>query len=140
MGEVSEAAMTKRKKKGRPSLLDLQKRSLKKQQKQQQHRPPNPNSSNSNVPPPQHDYDDDDERKDKKRKLLVGLNSHLHHHHHPTLFPNSADPDANHKRRRGSDETPVSFAIYRFNCSIGFALSLLRFVGGVFLECLSFLG
>ncbi|XP_027354384.1 uncharacterized protein LOC113864634 isoform X2 [Abrus precatorius] len=95
MGEVSET-MTKRKKKGRPSLLDLQKRSLKKQQ--QKHRQnPNLTNSYSNVD------DDDDERKQKKHKLLVGLNSHLHH---PTLSPFNSDPDAAHKRRKiGSDET-----------------------------------
>ncbi|KAK7351811.1 hypothetical protein VNO77_11522 [Canavalia gladiata] len=101
MGEVSET-MTKRKKKGRPSLLDLQKRSLKKQQRQN----PNLTNSHSNVD------DDDDERKEKKHKLLVGLNSHLNH---PTLLPfNSspdADPEAALKRRKidphphGSDET-----------------------------------
>nr|KYP47790.1 Bromodomain and PHD finger-containing protein 3 [Cajanus cajan] len=91
MGEVSET-MTKRKKKGRPSLLDLQKRSLRKQQRQ------NPNSQpNTNV---DHDHDhddDDDERKEKKHKLLVGLNSHLHH---PTLLPNFHPFNSDPKRRR----------------------------------------
>ncbi|TKY75332.1 Bromodomain and PHD finger-containing protein 3 [Spatholobus suberectus] len=96
MGEVSET-MTKRKKKGRPSLLDLQKRSLKKEQQKQQQQQ-NPNSHSNNVVP--HD-DDDDERKEKKHKLLVGLNSHLRH---PTLLPNSqpfnSDPEAAVKRRK----------------------------------------
>ncbi|QCE16764.1 uncharacterized protein LOC114164185 [Vigna unguiculata] len=102
MGEVSET-MTKKKKKGRPSLLDLQKRSLKKEQQQNHHhnhRQNNPNSTNShskntNVAAT-HD-DDDDERKEKKHKLLVGLNSHLQH---PTLFPNSQPVNSDPKRRK----------------------------------------
>ncbi|KAL2346174.1 hypothetical protein Fmac_000174 [Flemingia macrophylla] len=93
MGEVSET-VTKRKKKGRPSLLDLQKRSLRKEQRQ------NPNShpanANANVNAANVD-DDDDERKEKKHKLLVGLNSHLHH---PTLLPNSQPFNSDPKRRR----------------------------------------
>lgn len=101
MGEVSET-MTKRKKKGRPSLLDLQKRSLKKQQQQHQNHSnsTNSHSNNKNNVVAHHD-DDEDERKEKKHKLLVGLNSHLHH---PTLFPNSppfnSDPHAALKRRK----------------------------------------
>uniref|UniRef100_A0A0R0K2A6 Bromo domain-containing protein n=1 Tax=Glycine max TaxID=3847 RepID=A0A0R0K2A6_SOYBN len=90
MGEVSESTMTKRKKKGRPSLLDLQKRSLKKEQ--QNHHQQRHNSTNV-VP---HD-DDEDERKEKKHKLLVGLNSHLHH---PTLLPNSQPFNSDPKRRK----------------------------------------
>ncbi|XP_057730936.1 uncharacterized protein LOC130946277 isoform X1 [Arachis stenosperma] len=120
MGEVSET-MTKKKKKGRPSLLDLQKRSLKKQQQQQQQQQQqnqrhavSRNAKNGTIVD-----DDDDERKQKKHKLLVGLNPHLQHHsHHATaaLSPSnslpSGDPDdaATRKRRRidasfhGSDE------------------------------------
>ncbi|KAL4300444.1 hypothetical protein AHAS_Ahas17G0201500 [Arachis hypogaea] len=120
MGEVSET-MTKKKKKGRPSLLDLQKRSLKKQQQQQQQQQQqnqrhavSRNAKNGTIVD-----DDDDERKQKKHKLLVGLNPHLQHHsHHATaaLSPSnslpSVDPDdaATRKRRRidasfhGSDE------------------------------------
>ncbi|KAI9073395.1 hypothetical protein K1719_044628 [Acacia pycnantha] len=86
MGEVSET-MTKRKKKGRPSLLDLQKRTLKKQQQhqQQQLQLQNPKLINShsdlNRRPTRRNSvhaaeegiadDDDDERKQKKHKLLV---------------------------------------------------------------------
>ncbi|KAI9113206.1 hypothetical protein K1719_015731 [Acacia pycnantha] len=104
MGEVSET-MTKRKKKGRPSLLDLQKRTLKKQQQhqQQQLQLQNPKLINShsdlNRRPTRRNSvhaaeegiadDDDDERKQKKHKLLVGLNSH---HHHSTLSRFSSDP------------------------------------------------
>ncbi|XP_061372797.1 uncharacterized protein LOC133315232 [Gastrolobium bilobum] len=100
MGEVSET-MTKKKKKGRPSLLDLQKRSLKKQQQhhQQQQQQQNPNLINS-YPHAVPQDDDEDERKEKKHKLLVGLNSHLRHH--PTLSPFNSfphgDPDATNKR------------------------------------------
>lgn len=116
MGEVSET-MTKRKKKGRPSLLDLQKRSLKKQQQQQQqrqhHHLNSTNSLYSNANKNGVVEDDDDERKEKKHKLLVGLNSHLHHHRAALSPSNSAphgDPDAARKRRKidaslhGSDE------------------------------------
>ena len=101
--------MTKKKKKGRPSLLDLQKRAIKQQQLQQQqhHRnnhddprsgPQNPNSPNSGTrskrrnPNPNgvsssgspwikdDDEEDDDERREKKHRLLHGLNSHSHRH------------------------------------------------------------
>ncbi|KAF3446905.1 hypothetical protein FNV43_RR12085 [Rhamnella rubrinervis] len=122
MGEVSETAMTmmteKKKKKGRPSLLDLQMRSLKEQQLQ---RRTNPNSLNltSNLgsrsarrkpnldaASPAQDWiagDDDDERKEKKHKLLLGFNSNPNSHY-PTLplnslsfntVPNGSDSNAN---------------------------------------------
>ncbi|KAG5030496.1 hypothetical protein JHK85_014478 [Glycine max] len=117
MGEVSESTTTKRKKKGRPSLLDLQKRSLKKEQQNhhQQRQSNNSNSANShnnknktnkNAVP--HD-DDEDERKEKKHKLLVGLNSHLQN---PTLFPNSqpfnSDPN---KRRKTIDPLQTDWKV-----------------------------
>ena len=129
MGEVSET-MTKKKKKGRPSLLDLQKRSLKEQQQQQVHREENLNSINTRRNPvPEQGIaadDDEDERKQKKHKLLVGLDSH---HQSRTLAPNSLsfnsipygvdsnenvdDPEASQKRRKinvaypGSEETVI---------------------------------
>lgn len=132
MGEVSET-MTKRKKKGRPSLLDLQKRSLKKQ-KQQQQQPQNSNLTNSYSNAVHHDDEDDDERREKKLKLLVGLNSHLQNQH-STLFPNSfpsnsipdSDPEIAHKRRKidpnhhGSEQT--------VSISITFSLSLFYYCG-----------
>ncbi|KAF8112393.1 hypothetical protein N665_0064s0026 [Sinapis alba] len=120
MGEVAET-MTKKKKKGRPSLLDLQKRAIKQQQLQQQHnnhddhrsgsknpnspnsgtrskrRNPNPNGVSSSDSPLSEE--DDDERREKKHKLLYGLNSHSNRH-----SPNS--------QSRGSDlnldESPVN--------------------------------
>ncbi|KAL1190037.1 Histone acetyltransferase GCN5 [Cardamine amara subsp. amara] len=85
MGEVADNSntLTKKKKKGRPSLLDLQKRALKQQQllHEQDLRSTNPNSAgrsnlirrNSNL---DQASDDDDERRDKKHRLLHGLNSH----------------------------------------------------------------
>ncbi|XP_050212848.1 uncharacterized protein LOC126664488 [Mercurialis annua] len=82
--EAGEMATKKRKKKGRPSLLDLQKRSLKLQQQQQQIPDfKNPNSlnvsstvrSNRRIPNSLNDFDDDDERAQKKHKLLLGLNN-----------------------------------------------------------------
>ncbi|CAL1355327.1 unnamed protein product [Linum trigynum] len=105
MGKAAATAETmtkKRKKKGRPSLLDLQKRALK-QELQQQLQQKNPPPKNRNQNParqnpnsllnsrrsarrnPQSggeddygdgdDDEDDDERKEKKHKLLLGLNS-----------------------------------------------------------------
>ncbi|KAM0846533.1 hypothetical protein ACQ4PT_055625 [Festuca glaucescens] len=71
----------KRKKKGRPSLLDIQKRTLRlqklqeeeeesKARKQQQRRP----STRRNPAPDDGDSDDDDDhRRDKKLRLVVGL-------------------------------------------------------------------
>ncbi|XP_013587603.1 PREDICTED: bromodomain-containing protein 9-like [Brassica oleracea var. oleracea] len=107
MGEVADT-MTKKKKKGRPSLLDLQKRAIKQQQLQQQHhrnnhddprsasqnpnspnsgtrskrRNPNPNGVSSSDAPwiKDDDEEDDDERREKKHRLLHGLNSHYHRH------------------------------------------------------------
>lgn len=122
MGEVSESTTTKRKKKGRPSLLDLQKRSLKKEQQNhhQQRQSNNSNSANShnnknktnkNAVP--HD-DDEDERKEKKHKLLVGLNSHLQN---PTLFPNSQpfNSDPNKRRKTIDPLQTVRFIVTIFN-------------------------
>ena len=108
MGKVAEM---KKKKKGRPSLLDLQKRSLKEQEQRQQ--PQNPNSKNPNFPNPNFDStarrstrrgakqdeispapywidgvgDDDDERKEKKLKLLRRLSPT--HPQNPGSLPNS---------------------------------------------------
>ncbi|KAK8623223.1 hypothetical protein V6N13_118111 [Hibiscus sabdariffa] len=109
---AAEATMTtKKKKKGRPSLLELQKRSLKQQQQlqhQNQSVPPRktPNPVNPNSPlnsarrnpnldggPSVSDSiaggDDDDERQQKKHKLLLGLNSSFNHQHYP--FPSTPD-------------------------------------------------
>ena len=113
-GELAAETMTRKKKKGRPSLLELQKRSLKEQQQQHQslqQKTPNlinPNSSISSnrrstrrIPnlegdSPVPDWifggdDDDDERQQKKHKLLLGLNSSRNHQHYPIPSgPNSA--------------------------------------------------
>lgn len=105
MGKVAEM---KKKKKGRPSLLDLQKRSLKEQEQQ----PQNPNSKNPNFPNPNSNStrrstrrsakqdeisqetdwldgvgDDDDERKEKKLKLLRRLSPS--NPQNPGSLPNS---------------------------------------------------
>ncbi|KAG5390677.1 hypothetical protein IGI04_032218 [Brassica rapa subsp. trilocularis] len=119
MGEVAET-MTKKKKKGRPSLLDLQKRAIK--QQQQHHRnnhddhrsgSKNPNSPNSGTrskrrnPNPNGvsssdsplSEEDDDERREKKHKLLYGLNSNSNRH---SPNPQSRGSDLN------LDETPVN--------------------------------
>ncbi|KAM6560877.1 hypothetical protein CsatA_030116 [Cannabis sativa] len=88
---TTAATMTKvdkKKKKGRPSLIDLQKRFIRQQQQQQREEElqrqienphSNPGSSHwtSNIDSPEFIAadDDDDERKEKKHKLLLGLNS-----------------------------------------------------------------
>ncbi|XWS24606.1 hypothetical protein CRYUN_Cryun28dG0117300 [Craigia yunnanensis] len=102
-GEIAAETMTrKKKKKGRPSLLELQKRSLKQQHQQQKQslQQKNPNSSfNSNRQSTRRNPnldegsllpegisggdDDDDERQQKKHKLLLGLNSSRNHQHSP---------------------------------------------------------
>ncbi|XVF74107.1 hypothetical protein PTKIN_Ptkin13bG0033700 [Pterospermum kingtungense] len=119
-GEIAAETMTrKKKKKGRPSLLELQKRCLKQQQHQQQHQQslqqktpnlvnPNSSSTNSNRRSTRRnpnldgvssipdsisggDDDDDDERQQKKHKLLLGLNSSRNHLHYLIPSgPNSA--------------------------------------------------
>ncbi|KAJ0247731.1 Uncharacterized protein HA466_0161510 [Hirschfeldia incana] len=123
MGEVAET-MTKKKKKGRPSLLDLQKRAIKQQQlQQQQHhrnnrddhrsasknpnspnsgarskrRNPNPNGVSSSGSPLSEE--DDDERREKKHKLLYGLNSHSNRHS-PNSQSRGSDPNL--------DESPIN--------------------------------
>ncbi|KAM1500470.1 hypothetical protein PS1_023432 [Malus domestica] len=80
-----------KKKKGRPSLLDLQKRAL--LQQQQQDQCPNPrrlstrrNPTPLDSSPPSNslaDADDDDERAKKKHKPLLGFNPNST----PTLSP-----------------------------------------------------
>ncbi|CAH8370907.1 unnamed protein product [Eruca vesicaria subsp. sativa] len=93
MGEVAADTLTKkRKKKGRPSLIEVQKRALKQQQLLQSKldqskdevrsnfRNPNSAATQSNRrivnPIEELEEEDDDERRDKKQRLLHGLNSH----------------------------------------------------------------
>ncbi|KAL0807941.1 hypothetical protein Bca101_100433 [Brassica carinata] len=93
MGEVADTLTKKRKKKGRPSLIEVQKRALKQQQLLQSKLDEskeevrsgfgNPNSaatrSNRRIVNPSEEHEeeeDDDERRDKKKRLLHGLNSH----------------------------------------------------------------
>ncbi|KAK9270325.1 hypothetical protein L1049_025903 [Liquidambar formosana] len=110
MGKVAETK--RKKKKGRPSLLDLQKRTLKQQQLQNNlitnpnfenpksrsiNSSPNPSRPSTRRNPnldgvtPANGWtdgagddedDDDDERKEKKLKLLFGLPSPNPNHHH----------------------------------------------------------
>ncbi|KAF8113690.1 hypothetical protein N665_0046s0040 [Sinapis alba] len=112
MGEVAETVT--KKKKGRPSLLDLQKRAIKQQQLQNLHddhrsAPKNPNSLNSRIRSKRRnpnrnrvssdddgEEEDDDERREKKHRLLRGLNSHSRRY-----SPNSKSGGAAH----GSDYT-----------------------------------
>ncbi|RID53715.1 hypothetical protein BRARA_G01092, partial [Brassica rapa] len=107
MSEVAETLT--RKKKGRPSLLDLQKRAIKQQQLQKFHddhrsAPKNPNSLNSGSRSKRRnpnrnrvssdddeDEEDDDERREKKHRLLRGLNTHSRRH-----SPNSKPGGAAH--------------------------------------------
>lgn len=91
MGEVADALTKKRKKKGRPSLIEVQKRALKQQQLLLQNKEEarsgfrNPNSAATgsshriyNPSGEEEEEEDDDERRDKKHRLLHGLNSHDH--------------------------------------------------------------
>ncbi|CAL1383670.1 unnamed protein product [Linum trigynum] len=131
MGKAAATAETmtkKRKKKGRPSLLDLQKRAIKQelqqqqlQQKNHQNPPPknrnqnpirqNPNSRRSARRNPHSGGedddgdgdgdDDDDERKEKKHKLLLGLNSQKQQQQSNTLFRSNSS--ASNSYGSGSD-------------------------------------
>lgn len=137
MGEVSKTTMKKRKKKGRPSLLDLQKRSLKQQKLQEQHQqhlhdfdfPSNPRTPSScqdrNVHPATDSFtgggdDDDDERIEKKHKPLLGLTSHQNY---PTLSAYSLcksaiygeESEAVLKRRKIGDSQFGSYEVV-MNC------------------------
>ncbi|CAH2067571.1 unnamed protein product [Thlaspi arvense] len=118
MGEVADT-LTKKKKKGRPSLIEVQKRALKHQQLllQQEIGEPrkelrsgfkNPNSlyrssrrrSNLNEAFEESDGDDDDDkRRDKKRRMLHGFNSN-DRLHSSTLKYDGCDLDANASIRR----------------------------------------
>ncbi|CAK7346021.1 unnamed protein product [Dovyalis caffra] len=118
-GEIADTTMKKKKKKGRPSLLELQKRSLKQQQLQEQKSPnslKNPNSLNSDSILPNRrstrrssnsyapewidgdddeDDDEDDERKEKKHKLLRGLNPQKNNvQNSNSLGPSNSDSNA----------------------------------------------
>uniref|UniRef100_A0A6N2LFI7 Bromo domain-containing protein n=1 Tax=Salix viminalis TaxID=40686 RepID=A0A6N2LFI7_SALVM len=114
MGEIEDTTM-KKKKKGRPSLLELKKRALKQQQESPDYLE-NPNSLNSNPVLPNRrssrrssnsyapewidgdedeDDDEDDERKKKKHKLLRGLNSQKNNNQNSdTLAPSNSDSNA----------------------------------------------
>jgi len=70
----------RRKKKGRPSLLDLQKRSLRLEQQLQEQQQPQARRSNRRDPASADDEDDDDDgpasgsgRREKKLRLVMGL-------------------------------------------------------------------
>ncbi|KAJ0237490.1 Bromodomain-containing protein [Hirschfeldia incana] len=102
MGEEAET-VTKKKKKGRPSFLDLQKRAIKQQQLQNLHHddrsrsaPKNPNSLSSGSRSKRRnpnrnrvssdddgEEEDDNERREKKHRLVRGLNSHSRRRHSP---------------------------------------------------------
>ncbi|XP_004300389.1 PREDICTED: uncharacterized protein LOC101304290 [Fragaria vesca subsp. vesca] len=109
-----------KKKKGRPSLLDLQKRFL--QQQQNPHFLNPTSAASARVPAtrranPNPSDDDDDERAKKKHKLLLGINHN--NSRKPTLQPfNSAaagsdsnadddDPDKISAARRRSNLTKI---------------------------------
>ncbi|XP_020246075.1 bromodomain-containing protein 2-like isoform X2 [Asparagus officinalis] len=117
MGNKRQPVEKKRKKKGRPSLLDLQKRNLRLQKQQEEHQNPiarNPNSnsspnSNPNLkfatrrstrrnPNPNHnpsdDDDDGDERKQKKLKLVVRIPNGS------DLVESGSDSEGSRKRRK----------------------------------------
>lgn len=123
MGKVEETK--KKKKKGRPSLLDLQKRTIKQQQLITDPNFQNPNSPTRNSTPnpnrrsthrnPSIDgnSDDEDDRKDKKHKFLFGLPSHYGHERSPAnslslntnlggaeLNADGGDHEACNKRRK----------------------------------------
>ena len=124
MGEVADTLTKKRKKKGRPSLIEVQKRALKQQQLLQSKLDEskeevrsgfgNPNSaatrSNRRIVNPSEEHEeeeDDDERRDKKKRLLHGLNSH------DDRRESELDGDASSISRRkigaaGSDVTVVT--------------------------------
>ncbi|ESQ27490.1 hypothetical protein EUTSA_v10018318mg [Eutrema salsugineum] len=132
MGEVADT-LTKKKKKGRPSLIELQKRALKQQQLLQKKldgepkeelrsgfRNPNslnsaPNSgtrSNRRNFNPSELSGDDDERRDKKHRLLRGLNPHDRRDSSSNFESDGCDLDADSIFRRkiggtvhGSDDT-----------------------------------
>ncbi|KAL4332260.1 hypothetical protein GQ457_07G027670 [Hibiscus cannabinus] len=136
-GEIAAETTRKRKKKGRPSLIELQKRSLKQQLQEPLQKTPNlinPNSSinstrrsarrhtnlNGGSPVSGGDDDDDDDRQQKKHKLLLGFNSSRSHQHYSIpLAHNSAsqgsdsnadgdEPDASLKRRKFTTVKPGS--------------------------------
>ncbi|KAD7477114.1 hypothetical protein E3N88_00250 [Mikania micrantha] len=73
MGKVGGPTPAKKKKKGRPSLLDLQKRALDIQNQHRRSNRRNPNSTSGSVGEDEYYDDDDDERKQKKVKLVVRL-------------------------------------------------------------------
>ncbi|XP_038705116.1 uncharacterized protein LOC120000988 isoform X2 [Tripterygium wilfordii] len=135
MGRVEEVPATtmatKKRKKGRPSLLDIQKRTLRQQQHQQLLQR-SPNSKNPNVsfdsiesrnrrsirrtPNPDGNSsalefigceDDGDERKEKKQKPLMGLNLQNHNRIHGAYGSNSdmdgENLEEDHKRQRIGD-------------------------------------
>ncbi|CAN6908938.1 unnamed protein product [Brassica oleracea] len=120
MGEVAETVT--RKKKGRPSLLDLQKRAIKQQQLQKLHddhdhrsAPKNPNSLNSGSRSKRRnpsrnrvssdddgEEEDDDERREKKHRLLRGLNTHSRRHS-PNSKPGGAAHGSGYTGEKASD-------------------------------------
>ncbi|TYI27693.1 hypothetical protein ES332_A05G194100v1 [Gossypium tomentosum] len=105
-GEIAAETRKKRKKKGRPSLLELQKRSLKQQRLQEPQQPqlllqntPNSSISSKRRSTRRHpnlnggspvsgstfggDDDDDDDRLQKKHKPLLGFKSSRTDQHYP---------------------------------------------------------
>ncbi|GMI82428.1 bromodomain-containing protein 1 [Hibiscus trionum] len=134
-GEIAAETTTgKRKKKGRPSLLELQKRSLKQQLQEPQlplQKTPNldnPNSSNSTrrsalrypslnggSPVSGGDDDDGENRHRKKHKLLLGFNSSRGHQHYPIpSVHNSASQSHGSDSNADGDEPNASLKRRKF--------------------------
>ncbi|KAF8406712.1 hypothetical protein HHK36_008804 [Tetracentron sinense] len=133
MGKVVEE---KKKKKGRPSLLDLQKRNLKQQQEQQQKRIPNPysnpNFTSPIIPNPNHnpnrrftrrnpipdgisaaseridvdEEDEDDDSNGKRREKKLKLVLRLPSHQHQRSSLNSGSYSSNSNADDENGETP----------------------------------
>lgn len=90
--EISPEITARKKKKGRPSFADLQKRNQSKQDQKPLSLSSSPNSnrrSRRNASPELAD-DDDDERKEKKVKLVVRLPQSNYQHQNEQHFENLA--------------------------------------------------
>ncbi|KAJ0255939.1 hypothetical protein HA466_0089760 [Hirschfeldia incana] len=122
MGDVADTLTKKRKKKGRPSLIEVQKRALKQQQLLQNKLDEskeearsgirNPSSaatrSNPRIHNPSVEEEDDDERRDKKQRLLRGLNSHDDRRDSPNFESNGDDSSSINRRRIGGSGSDVT--------------------------------
>ncbi|KAL1814975.1 hypothetical protein ACET3Z_017549 [Daucus carota] len=112
--DLSPEITKRKKKKGRPSFADLQKRNQSKQDQKSLSLSSSPNSSRRSTrrnPSPELGDDDDDERKEKKVKLVVRLPQSTYQQHSEQHFDNLARSTSSFSEEDEEDGENIEAAV-----------------------------